>query len=120
LIRGADDSQTIKKRVIFSEGINYGAEKKSIISGNWKLIYNTGIKYKKAFGYFGDSYRELERLFFGGYRESLELYNLSNDPKERTNLVDKHPEIAQKLFFLMKKVRLAEEYKGEKNACRSQ
>jgi arylsulfatase A-like enzyme len=34
-------------------------------------------------------------------KEKLELYDLSKDPKEKTNLVDRHPSIAQDLLKLL-------------------
>jgi len=82
-----------KQKEIFFEAIGFGAEKKGVIKDGWKLIENTGRKDEDAM----DLYLEMTPYIMLEYEKGYELYNMRLDIQEQHNLIDEHPQIADKL-----------------------
>ncbi len=78
---------------LFFEDILYGAEKKAVLKNGWKLIENTGIKFKKSLDPLGDlmEHRHPE------YKKGFELYNINHDFQEKHNMINEYPQIGSKL-----------------------
>lgn len=68
--------------LLYADGIRYAM---SVLKGNWKLIYNHNWakKWVKDLGFD---------------KPKHELFDLSKDPGEQVNLVDKNPEIKEELY----------------------
>lgn len=92
--------QSIHKTIIFAEGTLYGDEKKALIVDNWKLIENTGIFLPDNLKLYGN----LTEYLSCQNDNNLELYDLTNDPKEQINLCN-NSERLRRLFNLLKKYR---------------
>jgi len=103
------------RSVIFSEGIQYGPEKNSVVMDKWKLIYHTGIKYKGSFELFGNTYGELTKLLFSEDKQGFELYDLAKDPYEKNNLIANYPEVGKELFFMINRIKMLEAGPREKS-----
>jgi len=78
-----------KKRIIMSEEVSYGYEKKALFKDKWKFLYSEGDGVKL-------------------------LFDLSEDPKERVNLAERNPELIKRF---MKNV-VCEEYVEKKEVLR--
>lgn len=78
---------------LFFEDILYGAEKKAVLKNGWKLIENTGIKFKKSLDPLGDL---MERRH-PEYKKGFELYNINQDFQEKHNMINEYPQIGSKL-----------------------
>lgn len=62
-------------RSLFSMGTLYGDEKYCLIDGEYKIIFNTGIKDTKKFD-----------MPINYLKEGMEIYNLPSDPHEKEDL----------------------------------
>jgi arylsulfatase A-like enzyme len=69
------DEKTPGQRIILSEL----GDKKAIIDGPWKFIYNLDSR-------------------------SAELYSIAEDPEEKTNIAPTHPDLAKGYFEIIKKI----------------
>jgi len=75
---------------LFFEDILYGAEKKAVLKDGWKLIENTGMKFKKSLDPLGD----LMKRRHPEHKKGFELYNINQDFSEKYNLINNYPQIA--------------------------
>ncbi len=80
------NSASMPKRPLFWASMgNNGARSEAIREGDWKLV----VAHPRAKpGTFEN--------------ETVELYRLSEDPAEKTNLIDQHPELAAKMLSHLK------------------
>lgn len=85
----------------FIEAILFGAEKKGVVKGRWKLIENTGEKKFDTFETLGD----LTKYRYPEYKKGFELYNIDQDSSEKNNLINEYPQIANELKKLLLKFR---------------
>ena len=65
-----------------------GASRDAVISGDWKLIQELDTNLS--------NFPEKKRVY------TWNLYNLKDDPLEKTNLIDQHPEKLEELMALVK------------------
>lgn len=88
---------TGKNFVFYLEGILYGADKKGVIRNGWKLIENTTSRHDGTLAPLGDLENHRKKKPWVGY----ELYDISQDFSEQTNLADQYPEITRELKKLL-------------------
>ena len=86
-----------KDSVFYLEGILYGADKQGVIRNGWKLIENTTKRHDGTFAPLGDLENHRKKKPMAGY----ELYNLSVDSSEQTNLAALYPDIMSDLKKLL-------------------
>lgn len=82
---------------IFFEGLLHGPEKKAVLKDGWKLVENTDIKNKDAIELLGD----LTKYKYPEHKSGFELYNINQDFFEKFNLINKYPQITNKLKRLL-------------------
>jgi choline-sulfatase len=78
---------------LFFEDILYGAEKKAVLKDGWKLIENTGMKFKKSLDPLGD----LMKRRHPEHKKGFELYNINKDFQEKNNLINEFTQIRNNL-----------------------
>lgn len=100
-LRGNDLTSLISNQqqdseTVFAEGILFGSEKRGIIKDTWKLIEDTGKRDEDTFEILGDitKYRAKDE-------QESKLYNIAEDFREKFNLIEKHPRIANHLKKLI-------------------
>ena len=81
------------ERVLFFEGLLFGAEKRGVIQDGWKLIENTTFRGEDTLLLLGD----LEKFGNSQKNESFELYDLNQDFSERENKSERFPQIVDLL-----------------------
>lgn len=82
---------------IFFEGLLYGPEKKAVLKDGWKLVENTDVKNKDAIELLGD----LTKYKYYEHKSGFELYNINQESFEKFNLINKYPQITNKLKRLL-------------------
>jgi len=88
-----------KDSVFYLESILFGEDKQGVIRNGWKLIENTTSRHSGTLTLLGD----LENHRKNKPRFGYELYDLSADPSEQTNLAALHPDITSEFRKLLLK-----------------
>ena len=94
LISGKKDATNLHEYYAFSTGKNFESVMSS--DGKWKLHLPHNYSALNTPGKDGASGKYDKKTI------ELSLFDMENDPYETTNVIDKHPEVSEKLFNLAK------------------
>lgn len=96
LLRGENPAQPIRQSMAH---VNYGSYTLAIRQGDWKLILPSGVYAVRDGTITPDHVVETTGK---GPTDKFQLYNLSNDPSEATNVSAQEPEKVSELFTMLK------------------